>query len=156
MLTYSSACVYLFTLIYFSSQSNTVRTLTLKNHVCIAHATTEALWCSCFTELNKNRRKLFEPPIRSSFLEGGASGRLSRQFHADMASISGRWQAPPGHPRTVHTGDLPPVSFCVSATQVSVVVYPLSASAGLRLFQMSSLPYKYKYIYINKKSHRLT
>ncbi|XP_075894387.1 protein bicaudal C homolog 1 isoform X2 [Nelusetta ayraudi] len=43
------------------------------------------------SELNKNRRKLFEPPIRSSFLEGGASGRLSRQFHADMASISGRW-----------------------------------------------------------------
>ncbi|KAL3050503.1 hypothetical protein OYC64_012518 [Pagothenia borchgrevinki] len=43
------------------------------------------------SELNKNGRKLFEPPIRSSFLEGGASGRLSRQFHADMASISGRW-----------------------------------------------------------------
>ncbi|KAM3606554.1 uncharacterized protein V6R79_018614 [Siganus canaliculatus] len=43
------------------------------------------------SELNKNRRKLFEPPIRSSFLEGGASGRLSRQFHTDMASISGRW-----------------------------------------------------------------
>lgn len=44
-----------------------------------------------FLELNKNRRKLFEAPIRSSFLEGGASGRLSRQFHADMASVSGRW-----------------------------------------------------------------
>lgn len=44
-----------------------------------------------FPELNKNRRKLFEPPLRSSFLEGGASGRLSRQFHADVASISGRW-----------------------------------------------------------------
>eukprot|EP00066_Takifugu_rubripes_P012000 XP_011601266.1 PREDICTED: protein bicaudal C homolog 1 isoform X2 [Takifugu rubripes] len=43
------------------------------------------------SELNKNRRKLFEPPIRSSFLEGGASGRLSRQFHTDVASISGRW-----------------------------------------------------------------
>uniref|UniRef100_A0A8C7U4C8 BicC family RNA binding protein 1 n=1 Tax=Oncorhynchus mykiss TaxID=8022 RepID=A0A8C7U4C8_ONCMY len=43
------------------------------------------------SELNKNRRKLFEAPIRSSFLEGGASGRLSRQFHADMASVSGRW-----------------------------------------------------------------
>ncbi|XP_041866731.1 protein bicaudal C homolog 1-like [Melanotaenia boesemani] len=43
------------------------------------------------SELNKNRRKLFEPPIRSSFLEGGASGRLSRQFHGDMASVSGRW-----------------------------------------------------------------
>uniref|UniRef100_A0A8C6PXZ4 BicC family RNA binding protein 1 n=1 Tax=Nothobranchius furzeri TaxID=105023 RepID=A0A8C6PXZ4_NOTFU len=43
------------------------------------------------SELNKNRRKLFEPPIRSSFLEGGASGRLSRQFHADVASVSGRW-----------------------------------------------------------------
>ncbi|XP_068424684.1 protein bicaudal C homolog 1-B-like [Clinocottus analis] len=43
------------------------------------------------SELNKNRRKLFEPPIRSSFLEGGASGRLSRQFHADIASVSGRW-----------------------------------------------------------------
>ncbi|XP_064868849.1 protein bicaudal C homolog 1-A-like isoform X2 [Oncorhynchus nerka] len=42
-------------------------------------------------ELNTNRRKLFEAPIRSSFLEGGASGRLSRQFHADMASVSGRW-----------------------------------------------------------------
>ncbi|KAK5854231.1 hypothetical protein PBY51_015320, partial [Eleginops maclovinus] len=43
------------------------------------------------SELNKNRRKLFEPPIRSSFLEGGASGRLSRQFHTDIASVSGRW-----------------------------------------------------------------
>uniref|UniRef100_A0A8C2HCR6 BicC family RNA binding protein 1a n=1 Tax=Cyprinus carpio TaxID=7962 RepID=A0A8C2HCR6_CYPCA len=44
------------------------------------------------SELNKSRRKLFETPnIRSSFLEGGASGRLSRQFHSDMASISGRW-----------------------------------------------------------------
>ncbi|XP_016416170.1 protein bicaudal C homolog 1-B-like [Sinocyclocheilus rhinocerous] len=44
------------------------------------------------SELNKNRRKLFEPPnIRSSFLEGGASGRLPRQFHADIASVSGRW-----------------------------------------------------------------
>ncbi|XP_015202366.2 protein bicaudal C homolog 1 isoform X2 [Lepisosteus oculatus] len=44
------------------------------------------------SELNKNRRKLFEPPnIRSSFLEGGASGRLTRQFHSDMASVSGRW-----------------------------------------------------------------
>lgn len=46
------------------------------------------------TELNKNRRKLFEPPnIRSSFLEGGASGRLPRQFHTDIASVSGRWWA---------------------------------------------------------------
>ncbi|XP_016125410.1 protein bicaudal C homolog 1-A-like [Sinocyclocheilus grahami] len=44
------------------------------------------------SELNKSRRKLFETPnICSSFLEGGASGRLSRQFHSDMASISGRW-----------------------------------------------------------------
>ncbi|XP_031435183.1 protein bicaudal C homolog 1-like [Clupea harengus] len=44
------------------------------------------------SELNKNRRKLFDPPnIRSSFLDGGASGRLPRQFHADMASVSGRW-----------------------------------------------------------------
>uniref|UniRef100_A0A3P9JG37 BicC family RNA binding protein 1a n=1 Tax=Oryzias latipes TaxID=8090 RepID=A0A3P9JG37_ORYLA len=43
------------------------------------------------SELNKNRRKLFEPPIRSSFLEGGASGRLSRQFNSDIASVSGRW-----------------------------------------------------------------
>ncbi|RXN35520.1 bicaudal C -like protein [Labeo rohita] len=44
------------------------------------------------SELNKSRRKLFDTPnIRSSFLEGGASGRLSRQFHADMASVSGRW-----------------------------------------------------------------
>ncbi|XP_056626532.1 protein bicaudal C homolog 1 isoform X2 [Triplophysa dalaica] len=44
------------------------------------------------SELNKNRRKLFESPnIRSSFLEGGASGRLPRQFHTDIASVSGRW-----------------------------------------------------------------
>uniref|UniRef100_H3APA1 BicC family RNA binding protein 1 n=2 Tax=Latimeria chalumnae TaxID=7897 RepID=H3APA1_LATCH len=44
------------------------------------------------SELNKNRRKLFDPPnIRSSFLEGGASGRLPRQYHSDIASISGRW-----------------------------------------------------------------
>lgn len=44
------------------------------------------------SELNKSRRKLFDMPnIRSSFLEGGASGRLSRQFHSDMASVSGRW-----------------------------------------------------------------
>ncbi|XP_023686557.1 protein bicaudal C homolog 1 isoform X1 [Paramormyrops kingsleyae] len=44
------------------------------------------------SELNKNRRKLFEPPnIRSSFLEGGASGRLPRQYHSDIASVSGRW-----------------------------------------------------------------
>ncbi|XP_051968023.1 protein bicaudal C homolog 1-like [Xyrauchen texanus] len=44
------------------------------------------------SELNKNWRKLFEPPnIRSSFLEGGASGRLPRQFHTDIASVSGRW-----------------------------------------------------------------
>ncbi|KAJ8248375.1 hypothetical protein GJAV_G00241350 [Gymnothorax javanicus] len=44
------------------------------------------------SELNKNRRKLFESPnIRSSFLEGGASGRLPRQFHSDIASVSGRW-----------------------------------------------------------------
>ncbi|KAL4640996.1 hypothetical protein GN956_G11315 [Arapaima gigas] len=42
------------------------------------------------SELNKNRRKLFEPPnIRSSFLEGGASGRLPRQFHSDVGSV--RW-----------------------------------------------------------------
>uniref|UniRef100_W5KVW5 BicC family RNA binding protein 1 n=1 Tax=Astyanax mexicanus TaxID=7994 RepID=W5KVW5_ASTMX len=42
--------------------------------------------------LNKSRWKLLEPAnIPSSFLDGGASGRLSRQFHADMASISGRW-----------------------------------------------------------------
>ncbi|XP_062858722.1 protein bicaudal C homolog 1 [Trichomycterus rosablanca] len=44
------------------------------------------------SDLNKNHRKLFEPAnIRSSFLEGGASGRLPRQFHADIASVSGRW-----------------------------------------------------------------
>ncbi|XP_029465629.1 protein bicaudal C homolog 1 [Rhinatrema bivittatum] len=44
------------------------------------------------SELNKNRRKLFDPPnIRSSFLEGGASGRLPRQYHSDIASVSGRW-----------------------------------------------------------------
>ncbi|KGL74287.1 Protein bicaudal C 1, partial [Tinamus guttatus] len=44
------------------------------------------------SELNKNRRKLFDPSnIRASFLEGGASGRLPRQYHADIASVSGRW-----------------------------------------------------------------
>ncbi|XP_043119624.1 protein bicaudal C homolog 1-B isoform X4 [Puntigrus tetrazona] len=44
------------------------------------------------SELNKSRRKLFDTPnIRSSFLEGGASGRLSSQFHSDMASVSGCW-----------------------------------------------------------------
>ncbi|XP_075469059.1 protein bicaudal C homolog 1 isoform X2 [Ascaphus truei] len=44
------------------------------------------------SELNKNRRKLFEPTnLRSSFLEGGASGRLPRQYHSDIASVSGRW-----------------------------------------------------------------
>uniref|UniRef100_A0A8C5MKU5 BicC family RNA binding protein 1 n=1 Tax=Leptobrachium leishanense TaxID=445787 RepID=A0A8C5MKU5_9ANUR len=44
------------------------------------------------SELNKNRRKLFEPTnIRASFLEGGASGRLPRQYHSDIASVSGRW-----------------------------------------------------------------
>ncbi|XP_068111170.1 protein bicaudal C homolog 1 isoform X1 [Hyperolius riggenbachi] len=44
------------------------------------------------SELNKNRRKLFEPTnIRSAFLEGGASGRLPRQYHSDIASVSGRW-----------------------------------------------------------------
>uniref|UniRef100_A0A8C2XUY3 BicC family RNA binding protein 1 n=1 Tax=Capra hircus TaxID=9925 RepID=A0A8C2XUY3_CAPHI len=44
------------------------------------------------SELNKNRRKLFEPPnTRTSFLEGGASGRLPRQYHSDIASVSGRW-----------------------------------------------------------------
>ncbi|MGH0124097.1 UNVERIFIED_CONTAM: hypothetical protein FKN15_018178, partial [Acipenser sinensis] len=43
------------------------------------------------SELNKNRIKLFEPPsIRSSFLDGGASGRLPRQFPSDIASVSGR------------------------------------------------------------------
>ncbi|XP_074856242.1 protein bicaudal C homolog 1 isoform X1 [Carettochelys insculpta] len=44
------------------------------------------------SELNKNRRKLFDPSnVRASFLEGGASGRLPRQYHADIASVSGRW-----------------------------------------------------------------
>ncbi|KAM9063056.1 protein bicaudal C homolog 1 isoform X1 [Sarcophilus harrisii] len=44
------------------------------------------------SELNKNRRKLFEPPnTRASSLEGGASGRLPRQYHSDIASVSGRW-----------------------------------------------------------------
>ncbi|XP_043568290.1 protein bicaudal C homolog 1-like isoform X4 [Chiloscyllium plagiosum] len=44
------------------------------------------------SELNKNCQKPFEPPsIRSTFLEGGASGRLPRQYHSDIASISGRW-----------------------------------------------------------------
>ncbi|KAM6104864.1 LOW QUALITY PROTEIN: protein bicaudal C homolog 1 [Pterocles gutturalis] len=43
------------------------------------------------SELNKNRRKLFDPSnIRASFLEGGASGRLPRQYHSDIASVSGR------------------------------------------------------------------
>ncbi|KAJ7395581.1 bicaudal C-like protein 1 [Pitangus sulphuratus] len=51
------------------------------------------LWvCLTFSELNKNRRKLFDPSnIRASFLEGGASGRLPRQYHSDIASVSGRW-----------------------------------------------------------------
>ncbi|KAF4788699.1 hypothetical protein TURU_158042 [Turdus rufiventris] len=45
-----------------------------------------------YRELNKNRRKLFDPSnIRASFLEGGASGRLPRQYHSDIASVSGRW-----------------------------------------------------------------
>ncbi|XP_053167832.1 protein bicaudal C homolog 1 [Hemicordylus capensis] len=44
------------------------------------------------SELNKNRRKLFDPAnVRASFLEGGASGRLPRQYHSDIASVSGRW-----------------------------------------------------------------
>ncbi|EMP40423.1 Protein bicaudal C like protein 1 [Chelonia mydas] len=44
------------------------------------------------SELNKNRRKLFDPSnVRASFLEGGASGRLPRQYHSDIASVSGRW-----------------------------------------------------------------
>uniref|UniRef100_A0A6Q2XXN2 SAM domain-containing protein n=1 Tax=Esox lucius TaxID=8010 RepID=A0A6Q2XXN2_ESOLU len=45
------------------------------------------------SELNKNGRKLFESPsIRSSFLDGGASGRLPRQFTGDITStVSGRW-----------------------------------------------------------------
>ena len=48
--------------------------------------------CVTFIELNKNRRKLFDPSnIRASFLEGGASGRLPRQYHSDIASVSGRW-----------------------------------------------------------------
>lgn len=111
--------------------------INIKSHVCIFSATTDVLWCSCFAELNKNRRKLFEPPIRSSFLEGGASGRLSRQFHADMASISGRWQSPTRQPRTVHFGDLPPVYFCVSAIQVSVVVYPLFSFRWIKTVMLS-------------------
>ncbi|ETE63356.1 Protein bicaudal C-like 1, partial [Ophiophagus hannah] len=44
------------------------------------------------SELNKNRRKLFDPSnVRASCLEGGASGRLSHQYHSDIASVSGRW-----------------------------------------------------------------
>ncbi|TRY60487.1 hypothetical protein DNTS_028916 [Danionella cerebrum] len=44
------------------------------------------------SELGKSRRKIFETAsIRSSFLDGGASGRLMRHYHSDMASISGRW-----------------------------------------------------------------
>ncbi|KAL7990317.1 hypothetical protein Chor_013747, partial [Crotalus horridus] len=44
------------------------------------------------SELNKNRRKLFDPSnVRASFLEGGASGRLPHQYHSDIASVSGRW-----------------------------------------------------------------
>ncbi len=36
---------------------------------------------------------LSRPTLRSSFLEGGASGRLPRQFHTDIVSVSGRWWA---------------------------------------------------------------
>ncbi|XP_066538855.1 protein bicaudal C homolog 1-A [Hoplias malabaricus] len=44
------------------------------------------------SELNKSRRKLFEPTnLYSSFPEGGPSSCLSRQFHSDVASVSGRW-----------------------------------------------------------------
>ncbi|MCI4382345.1 hypothetical protein PGIGA_G00013840 [Pangasianodon gigas] len=44
------------------------------------------------SELNKSRRELFEPSnMRTSFLEGGVNSRLARHFHADMASVSGRW-----------------------------------------------------------------
>ncbi|CAN0436849.1 unnamed protein product [Lampetra fluviatilis] len=42
------------------------------------------------SDLNKSRRKLFDSPLRSAFLEGGASGRLPRH-HGEMASQSGRW-----------------------------------------------------------------
>ncbi|XP_051042835.1 protein bicaudal C homolog 1 isoform X2 [Phodopus roborovskii] len=44
------------------------------------------------SELSKNRRKLFESSTAcTSFLEGGASGRLPRQYHSDISSVSGRW-----------------------------------------------------------------
>ncbi|KAF4084406.1 hypothetical protein AMELA_G00128260 [Ameiurus melas] len=44
------------------------------------------------SELNKSRRELFEPSnVRTSFLEGGVNSRLARHFHADVASVSGRW-----------------------------------------------------------------
>lgn len=44
------------------------------------------------TELNKNQRELFEPSnMRTSFLEGGVNSHLTRHFHADVASVSGRW-----------------------------------------------------------------
>ncbi|XP_032890236.1 protein bicaudal C homolog 1 [Amblyraja radiata] len=44
------------------------------------------------SELSKSCQKPFEPPsIRSTFLEGGASGRLPQQYHSEVASISGRW-----------------------------------------------------------------
>ncbi|XP_060789391.1 protein bicaudal C homolog 1 isoform X3 [Neoarius graeffei] len=44
------------------------------------------------SELNKNQRELFEPSnMRTSFLEGGVNSHLTRHFHADVASVSGRW-----------------------------------------------------------------
>ncbi|KAK3538117.1 hypothetical protein QTP70_030157 [Hemibagrus guttatus] len=44
------------------------------------------------SELNKSRRELFDPSnIRTAFLEGGVNSRLARHFHADVASVSGRW-----------------------------------------------------------------
>lgn len=91
MSTNFSVCVYLFALIY----SNTRRGCPFKKkkYTFITFAFADVVFLCVFAELNKNRRKLFEPPIRSSFLEGGASGRLSRQFHADVASVSGRWQS---------------------------------------------------------------
>uniref|UniRef100_S4RLH9 BicC family RNA binding protein 1 n=1 Tax=Petromyzon marinus TaxID=7757 RepID=S4RLH9_PETMA len=42
------------------------------------------------SDLNKSRRKLFDYPLRSAFLEGGASGRLPRH-QSELATQSGRW-----------------------------------------------------------------
>nr|XP_005989418.1 PREDICTED: protein bicaudal C homolog 1-B-like [Latimeria chalumnae] len=44
------------------------------------------------SDLNKNKRKLLDPPtVRSGYLEGGASGRLPRLGHSDLAAQSNHW-----------------------------------------------------------------